>query len=221
MMGGVRVDADTGASTKQGLFAAGEVAGGMHGANRLGGNSLSDLLVFGQRTGAAAAAAAAAEPEVPWVSPIQVGEAIAELDAPLERSQGEDPYRIQADLQATMQSLVGIFRTESDLDEAIGRIDDLRRRLSAVRVDGGRAYNPGWNLVIELRNLIIVSESIVRSARLRTESRGAHSRIDHPAADPKWATVNCVTARDGASMRVDTAPLPTLPAELGALAARG
>jgi succinate dehydrogenase / fumarate reductase flavoprotein subunit len=221
MMGGVRVDAETGASTKSGLFAAGEVAGGMHGANRLGGNSLSDLLVFGQRAGAAAAATAAAEGEIPWVSPIQRGEAMAELDAPLERLRGEDPYRIQADLQATMQSLVGIFRTESDLDEAIGRIAELRRRWSEVRVTGGRAYNPGWNLVNELRNLLIVSESIVRSARLRTESRGAHSRLDHPAADPEWATVNCVTVRDGESMRVETAPLPTLPTELGALAARG
>jgi succinate dehydrogenase / fumarate reductase, flavoprotein subunit len=221
MMGGVRVDAETGASTKEGLFAAGEVAGGMHGANRLGGNSLSDLLVFGQRTGAAAAAAAARQADVPWVSPIQVGEALAELEAPLERKHGEDPYRIQADLQATMQSLVGIFRTESDLDEAIGRIAELRRRLSEVRVEGGRAYNPGWNLVMELRNLLIVSESIVRSARLRTESRGAHSRLDHPAADPKWASVNCATIRDGDSMRVETAPLPALPAELGALAAKG
>jgi len=221
MMGGVRVDAETGASTKEGLFAAGEVAGGMHGANRLGGNSLSDLLVFGQRTGAAAAAVAARQADVPWVSPIQVGQALAELDAPLERKQGEDPYRIQADLQATMQSLVGIFRTESDLDEAIGRIAELRRRLSEVRVEGGRAYNPGWNLVMELRNLLLVSESIVRSARLRTESRGAHSRLDHPAADPEWASVNCVTIRDGESMRVETAPLPALPAELGALAAKG
>jgi succinate dehydrogenase flavoprotein subunit len=221
MMGGVRVDAETGASTRPGLYAAGEVAGGMHGANRLGGNSLSDLLVFGQRTGAAAAKAAAAEIDVPWVSPIQVGQAMAELSEPFQRSYGEDPYRIQADLQATMQSLVGIFRTESDLDDAIGRIAELRRRWSTIRVTGGRTYNPGWNLVTELRNLLIVSESIVRSARTRTESRGAHSRLDHPAADPKWATVNCVTARDGASMRVETAPLPTLPAELGALAARG
>jgi succinate dehydrogenase / fumarate reductase flavoprotein subunit len=221
MMGGVRVDAETGASTKEGLFAAGEVAGGMHGANRLGGNSLSDLLVFGQRTGAAAAAVAARQADVPWVSPIQVGQALAELDAPLERKHGEDPYRIQEDLQATMQSLVGIFRTESDLDEAIGRIAELRRRLSEVRVEGGRAYNPGWNLVMELRNLLLVSESIVRSARLRTESRGAHSRLDHPAADPQWASVNCVTIRDGESMRVETAPLPALPAELGALAAKG
>jgi len=221
MMGGVRVDAETGASTKRGLFAAGEVAGGMHGANRLGGNSLSDLLVFGQRTGAAAAAAAATEADIPWVSPIQVGEAMAELDAPLERPHGEDPYRIQADLQATMQTLVGIFRTESDLDEAIGRIAELRRRWSAIRVGGGRVFNPGWNLVTELRNLIIVSESIVRRARLRTESRGAHSRLDYPTADPKWATVNCFTVRDGQSMRVETAPLPTLPAELGALAAKG
>jgi succinate dehydrogenase / fumarate reductase flavoprotein subunit len=146
---------------------------------------------------------------------------MAELDAPLERTRGEDPYRIQADLQATMQSLVGIFRTEADLDAALGRIAELRRRWAGIRVSGGRAYNPGWNMVTELRNLIIVSESVVRSARLRTESRGAHSRLDNPAADPTWATMNCVTVRDGESMRVETAPLPTLPAELAALAARG
>ncbi|HYX10708.1 MAG TPA: FAD-binding protein, partial [Candidatus Acidoferrum sp.] len=221
MMGGARVDAESGATTRPGLFAAGEVAGGMHGANRLGGNSLSDLLVFGQRTGAAAAAAAAGESDVPWVSPFQVGDAMKEIEAPLERASGEDPYRIQADLQATMQSLVGIFRIESDLDEAIGKLVELRRRLATVRVEGERAYNPGWNLVTELRNLLLVSEAVARSARLRTESRGAHSRLDFPDADPEWGKVNCVTTRDGDGVRVETAPVPELPSELGALAGRG
>ena len=127
-MGGIRVDADTGATTVPGLFAAGEVAGGMHGANRLGGNSLSDLLVFGARTGAAAAAHAAATPDVPYVDPVQVQAAVAELAAPLERTEGEDPYAIQRDLQETMQRLVGIFRIEADLDEALGQLAELRRR---------------------------------------------------------------------------------------------
>ena len=221
VMGGVKVDAETGATKRPGLYAAGEVAGGMHGANRLGGNSLSDLLVFGQRTGAAAAAAAAGESDVPWLDPFQIGDAMKELEAPMLRAEGEDPYRIQADLQATMQSLVGIFRVESDLDEAIVRLGELRRRLATVRVEGERPYNPGWNLVTELRNLLLVSESVTRSARLRTESRGAHSRIDYPDTDAGWAKVNVVVTRDGDEVRVATAPVHELPAELGALAAKG
>ena len=221
VMGGVRVDAESGASTCRGLYAAGEVAGGMHGANRLGGNSLSDLLVFGQRAGAAAAEAAKLEANVPWVSPIQVREAEEELNAPFERGEDEDAYRIQADLQATMQSLVGIFRTDADLTSAIERIAELRRRWSAIRVEGGRAYNPGWGLVTELRNLLVVSEAIARSALERTESRGAHSRIDFPDTDPKWGSVNCVVSRAGDAMDVATAPVNELPTELGAIAARG
>src|SRR5439155_11894273 len=151
VMGGVRVDAETGASTLPGLFAAGESAGGMHGANRLVGNSLSDLLVFGARTGTGAAAHAAKLPEA-YVDPVQVRNAALELAAPLERAGGEDPYAVQRDLQATMQSLVGIFRIDADLAEAIDRLAELRTRSSSVAVGGGRAYNPGWNLVFELRN---------------------------------------------------------------------
>jgi succinate dehydrogenase / fumarate reductase, flavoprotein subunit len=214
-------EAETGASTCRGLYAAGEVAGGMHGANRLGGNSLSDLLVFGQRAGAAAAEAAKLEADVPWVSPIQVREAEEELNAPFERVDGEDAYRIQADLQATMQSLVGIFRTDADLRSAIERIAELRRRWSAIRVEGGRAYNPGWGLVTELRNLLVISEAVARSALERTESRGAHSRLDFPDTDPNWGSVNCVVSRAGDGMDVATAPVNELPTELGAIAARG
>src|SRR5436190_3876425 len=195
MMGGIRVDAETGATTRAGLFAAGEVAAGMHGANRLGGNSLSDLLVFGQRTGAAAAAAAATQPDMPYVDPAAVRGAAAELARPFESSadsptgsddaagpsvtsgasdgQSEDPYRLHEELQATMGSLVGIFRTEADLDEAITRLGELRRRWNAVRIAGGRAYNPSWGLVYEVRNLLIVSEAMARSAKERRESRGA------------------------------------------------
>ena len=219
VMGGIRVDADSGATTVPGLFAAGEVAGGMHGANRLGGNSLSDLLVFGARTGAGAAAHAASLAGQPYMNPVQVQAAVRDLDGPLERTSGEDPYAIQRDLQATMQSLVGIFRVEADLDEAIRRLAELRTRWSTVRVDGGRVYNPGWNLVFELRNLLVVSEAIARSARQREESRGAHSRIDFPATDDAtWGGRNSVIARrtDG-TMGVSTTALPAMDDELRGL----
>jgi succinate dehydrogenase / fumarate reductase flavoprotein subunit len=222
VMGGIRVDAESGQSTVPGLFAAGEVAGGMHGANRLGGNSLSDLLVFGARTGAAATAHAAAQADVPYVSPIQVQQAARDLEEPLERRDGEDPYALQRELQETMQSLVGIFREEADLATALDRLADIRRRWAHISVAGGRAYNPGWNLAFELRNLLIVSEAITRSARQRTESRGAHSRLDYPDLDEKrWGKVNVVTCRDAdGSMQVAVSPLPALPDELAPLLAK-
>jgi succinate dehydrogenase / fumarate reductase flavoprotein subunit len=222
VMGGIRVDAESGASTVPGLFAAGEVAGGMHGANRLGGNSLSDLLVFGARTGAAATAHAATQPDVPYVSPIQVQQAARELDEPLERRDGEDPYAMQRELQETMQDLVGIFREDRDLATALERLADLRRRWGHISVTGGRAYNPGWDLVFELRNLLIVSEAITRSARQRTESRGAHSRLDHPDLDDtRWGKVNTVICRDAdGSMQVSVSSLPALPNELRPLLAK-
>jgi succinate dehydrogenase / fumarate reductase flavoprotein subunit len=217
IMGGVRVDAETGATTRAGLFAAGEVTGGMHGANRLGGNSLSDLLVFGQRTGAGAAAHAATQTEVAHVDPVAVRAAAAELAAPLAPGTGEDPHRLHEELQSVMQSQVGIFRTEADLDDAIGRLAELRRRWPAIRVSGGRAYNPGWGLVYELRNMLIVSEAIARSAKQRRESRGAHSRIDFPEADEKWAKLNSVVLLAGDAMKIKTARLPALPNELSQL----
>jgi succinate dehydrogenase / fumarate reductase, flavoprotein subunit len=221
VMGGIRVDAETGATTTPGLYAAGEVAAGMHGANRLGGNSLSDLLVFGARAGAAAAEQAASRVGEAYLDPVQIQEANAELAAPLERPgvAGEDPYAIQRDLQEVMQRLVGIFREESDLDEAIRQLADLRGRWKRVGASGGRAYNPGWNLVFELGNLLTVSEAITRSARQRTESRGAHSRLDYPDADEaKWSGLNSVVARtpDG-SMSVKASTLPPLSDELRAL----
>jgi succinate dehydrogenase / fumarate reductase flavoprotein subunit len=216
MMGGIRVDAETGVTTRPGLFAAGEVAAGMHGANRLGGNSLSDLLVFGQRTGAAAAASAAEQSEVPYVDPQAVQVAARELAAPFEAATGEgqDPYRLHEELQKTMGSLVGIFRTEEDLDEAIRRLAELRSRWGAVRIGGGRAYNPSWGLVYELRNMIVVSEAIARSAKERRESRGAHSRLDYPDPDPVWAKQNNVARLAGETMEIATTPLPALPDDL-------
>ena len=215
-MGGIRVDADTGATTKPGLFAVGEVSGGMHGANRLGGNSLSDLLVFGMRTGEGAAAYAAGLDGESYVDPVQVAEAGRALAAPLERESGEDPYAIQRDLQAMMQRLVGIFRVEADLDAALDELDTLRARWANVAVGGGRAYNPGWNLVFEVGNLLTVSEAITRSARHRTESRGAHSRLDHTETDDAiWGNRNTVVRR-GREQRMDvrTTPLPPMPAAL-------
>jgi succinate dehydrogenase / fumarate reductase flavoprotein subunit len=219
-MGGIRVDADTGATTRPGLYAVGEVSGGMHGANRLGGNSLSDLLVFGQRTGAGAAAYAATQAEVSYVDPVAVQAGAAELAAPLEPGPGEDPYRLHEELQALMQSLVGIFRTEEDLDEAIVRLGELRGRWPSIRISGGRAYNPGWGLVYELRNMLVVSEAIARSAKQRHESRGAHSRIDYPEPDETWAKLNSVVRLEGDAMAVGTTPLPTMPDELHQLIAK-
>ncbi len=221
VMGGIRVDAETEATSVRGLYAAGEVAGGMHGANRLGGNSLSDLLVFGARAGAAAAEHAAGQGAAPHVDPVQVQAAARELAAPLERNEGEDPYAIQRDLQSTMQRLVGIYREEADLDVAVRELAELRQRWASVRVTGGRVFNPGWHLVFELGNLLTVSEAITRSARQRTESRGAHSRLDYPESDDQtWGDRNCVVARDAdGSMRVYTTPLPSMRPELDELLA--
>jgi len=211
IMGGVRVDADTAVSTRPGLYAAGEVAGGMHGANRLGGNSLSDLLVFGMRAGAAASAFARTEAAIPDADPDQLEVELVNLAAPFRRPDSESPYRLQAELQETMQSLVGIYRAAEDLEEAIRRIADLRRRWSRCRVSGDRTYNPGWDLVFELRNLLTISEAIARSALQRPESRGAHSRLDHPDADAEWGRLNSVVSRGEEGMRVTTSPVPEMP----------
>jgi succinate dehydrogenase / fumarate reductase flavoprotein subunit len=214
VMGGIRVHPETGAAAVPGLFAAGEVTGGMHGANRLGGNSLSDLLVFGQRAGAGAAAHAARLADVPYVDPVQIREAARELDEPLAAAGGEDPYRLRDELQATMQSLVGIFRVKEDLDQALRRIIAIRARAGRLCAPGPRTFNPGWNLVFELHNMIDVSEAITRCALQRTETRGAHSRIDYPSPDPKWGRLNNVVTRDGERMRVTTGKLPKIPDEL-------
>ncbi|HEV8547258.1 MAG TPA: fumarate reductase/succinate dehydrogenase flavoprotein subunit [Candidatus Limnocylindrales bacterium] len=221
MMGGVRVDAETGATTRAGLFAAGEVAAGMHGANRLGGNSLSDLLVFGQRTGAAAADYAVDQPEVPYVDPGAVQTAATELAAPFGTGpgEGEDPYRLHEELQATMGTLAGIFRTEEDLDEAVRRVAELRARWASVRIGGGRAYNPSWGLVYEVRNMLIVSEAVARSAKERRESRGAHSRLDYPDPDSVWAKQNTVARLAGDTMEISTTPLPAMADDLRQLIA--
>ena len=221
VMGGIKVDAETGATRVPGLFGAGEVTGGMHGANRLGGNSLSDLLVFGARTGTGAAAHAASVDDEPHMDPVQVRGALRDLEAPLERGSGESPYAVMRALQTLMQERVGIYRIEADLDAALIELAELRRRWAAVCVDGGRAFNPGWNTVFEVGNLLTVSEAITRSARQRTESRGAHSRLDFPETnDETWGDRNSVIVKgaDG-RMTVHTAPVPEMDAELRTLLA--
>jgi succinate dehydrogenase / fumarate reductase flavoprotein subunit len=224
MMGGIRVDAETGATTTPGLYAAGEVAAGLHGSNRLGGNSLTDLVVFGRRAGEAAATAALSAAAHDGRSPAAlsdafVDESVAAMVAPFERGRGEDPNRLHDDLKATMSSLVGIFRKEAELDEAIGALDGFKERWGALAVSGPRRFNPGWDLVFELRNMLVVSEAIARSARERTESRGAHSRLDHVGMREAWDGVNVAVRRDGDAMTVRRTPTLPLPEELRTLVA--
>jgi succinate dehydrogenase / fumarate reductase flavoprotein subunit len=213
MMGGVKVDPDDGQSRVAGLFGAGEVTGGMHGANRLGGNSLSDLLVFGQRAGRGAAEYARRAGPPPSPRPEELAEAEREMLAPFERD-GEDPYAIHRDLQETMGTYAGIFRTRADLENCLARLEELKARAARSRVPESRLYNPGWHLTRDLKNMLIVSEAIARAALLRTESRGAHSRLDYPQADPQLGKVNFAIFRDGGAMRVEPVPLAEMPAEL-------
>jgi succinate dehydrogenase / fumarate reductase flavoprotein subunit len=213
IMGGVRVEPDTGAATVPGLFAAGEAAAGMHGANRLGGNSLSDLLVFGRRAGAGAAAYAKGMGPG-GIDPAEIETETRDLLAPLERGEGENPFELHRALQDCMQAKVGIYRTEADLEQALTKIQAIRERSRGVKVAGGPAFNPGWHLVRDLRSLLLVSEAVARSALLRRESRGAHSRLDFPATDPALGKVNMCAVKIGEAMRVSPTTLPAMPAEL-------
>ncbi len=208
-MGGMRVDAETGASRVPGLFGAGECTGGMNGANRLGGNSLSDLLVFGRRAGDGAAAYAATAPP-PAVDDAQVAEAVAEMTGYLTGPGSEDPFALHAELQAAMQSNVGIFRHRDGLTTAIDSLDWFVERAAHLHAPaGGAAYNPGWHACRDVRNMLTVSEAVARAALLREESRGAHSRLDFPEYDEEWARHNVVVRRDGDAMRVERAPVVT------------
>ena len=218
MMGGIRVDAETGQSTVPGLFAAGEAAAGLHGANRLGGNSLSDLLVFGKRAGKAAADYAKSV-QTGALDSAQLQDAEREMLAPFERSQGEFPYEIHRDLQDFMQSLVGIFRTEGDLQKALGELEKLKPRLDRMRADGSRMFNPGWHLTRDLRSMVLIAEAVTRSALARRESRGAHSRIDYPNFDEAWGTQNNIIANQNGQMTLQQRPVPEMPAELQAILA--
>ena len=217
VMGGVRVDADSTAATVPGLFAAGEVAGGMHGSNRLGGNSLSDLLVFGRRAGLHAALYAKDFGGALTVDAGQVDAVARELVEPLARVGGENPYAIQADLQETMQSLVGLIRTERELKEALRKLEALKARAKRVRVEGGRTYNPGWHTALDLRSLLAVAECCALAALERKESRGGHTRDDHPYTDDQWGKVNVVLRLKNGTLQLSREPLPEMPGELRAL----
>jgi len=218
MMGGIRVDAETAKSSVSGLFAAGEAAAGLHGANRLGGNSLSDLLVFGHRAGLAAADHAK-KITATGIDSGQIEDAAREMLAPFERKEGESPYAIHRDLQETMQNLVGIFRNKEDLIRALEELEKLKERDGRLSVEGSRLFNPGWHLAQDLKAMLIVSEAVTRSALAREESRGAHSRTDYPGLDPTWGTRNNVTVRDGTTMTLRTSPVPAMPEDLKQLVA--
>ena len=219
VMGGVRVDADTTASTVPGLFAAGEVAGGLHGSNRLGGNSLSDLLVFGRRAGLHAALYAKDFGGQLRVEPGQTESVAREVLEPFARGGGENPYAIQHELQETMQQLVGIVRTEAELREALTKLELLKERAKRVRVEGGRVYNPGWHTALDLRPLLSVAECSALAAIERKESRGGHTRDDYPTADPEWGKVNVVLRRKDGGVTIGREPLPEMPRELRELVA--
>ena len=211
IMGGVRVDPDTQMSRLPGLFAAGECAAGINGANRLGGNSLSDLLVFGKRGGEFAATFARDNPHG-QINTDEIDTVAREALSPFERSNGENPYAIQKDLQETMQNLVGIVRTEAEMREALERIDELKGRAKQAAVTGNREYNPGWHTALDLKNLLTVSGAITRAALERKESRGAQFREDYPDKDERFGKVNTIVSKsaDG-SMQVHLEPLPDMP----------
>jgi succinate dehydrogenase / fumarate reductase flavoprotein subunit len=216
VMGGVRVDAETQMSTVPGLFAAGECAAGINGANRLGGNSLSDLLVFGRRAGEHAARFAR-ETGPGRIDPARVDAAARQAVEPFERRDGhaDGPYRVQHDLQEMMQDLVGIVRNESEMRRALEGLSGLRERSRRVPVDGNREYNPGWHTALDLPNLLTASEAVTRSALERKESRGAHFREDFPDKDPASAKFNIVVRKGGdGQMRVERLPIPEMPVEL-------
>jgi len=218
MMGGILVDAESTATSLPGLFAAGEAAAGLHGANRLGGNSLSDLVVFGRRAGLAAAEYAKKSAQGA-IDATQVAEAERDMLAPFDRGSGENPYTVHRDLQAVMQSLVGIFRTEEDLAKSLVELEKLNQRAAKVKVEGSRLFNPGWHLARDLKSMLTVSEAVARSAQARKESRGAHSRIDYPNMDDKWSQQNNIISRDGSGMKLRQVPVKPMPDELRELTA--
>lgn len=223
IMGGVRVDAERGASTVPGLFAAGEVAGGMHGANRLGGNSLSDLLVFGRRAGLGAAEYAKEISD----SSLRINDEEVEIAAkgllqPFENTDGVNPYSVHQSLQDTMQNYFGVFRVEDGLKEGLVELERLKAHLTHLKIEGSRLYNPGWHLCRDLRSMFIVSEAIAKSALQRKESRGAHSRVDYPDTDNSyWGKVNSVVWKEGDEMKIGTRPVPEMPEELKQLFVEG
>jgi len=212
VMGGVEVEPDTGAAARvDGLFAAGEVAGGMHGSNRLGGNSLSDLLVFGRRAGVGAADyVKALGAERPQVTQARLDEASERAVAPFANEGGENPYTLHQELQQTMNDLVGIIRTRHEIEQALSKLEELKARERNVSVEGHRQFNPGWHLALDLRNMLLVSECIARAALLREESRGGHTRDDFPTMEPEWRRVNLICASTDTGVDVNRQPMVTM-----------
>jgi succinate dehydrogenase / fumarate reductase, flavoprotein subunit len=221
VMGGVEVDPDSGESVVPGLFAAGEVSGGMHGSNRLGGNSLSDLLVFGRRAGMGAAAYLdaldARGGQRPRAGDAQLDQAREEALAPLERSGGENPYAVHAEVQQVMSDMVGIIRTEDEIKTALAELEKLRARASQVSAQGGAAYNPGWHLALDLRNIMLIADCVAQAALERQESRGGHTRDDFPQMSPEWRKVNLVCSLDGDRVVIKQQPMQPMRAELLAM----
>jgi succinate dehydrogenase / fumarate reductase, flavoprotein subunit len=218
VMGGVEVDPDTGASIVPGLFAAGEVSGGMHGSNRLGGNSLSDLLVFGRRAGMGAVEYLDSLGDArPTASDAELDAARAEALAPLERSGGENPYTVHDEVQQTMSDLVGIIRKEEEIKQALAELEKLRARTANVSAEGGRAYNPGWHMALDLRNIMLIADCVAQAALERQESRGGHTRDDFPEMSAQWRKVNVIAALDGDRVALRRQPMLPMRADLLAL----
>jgi succinate dehydrogenase / fumarate reductase, flavoprotein subunit len=214
VMGGVEVEPDTAATSVPGLFAAGEVAGGFHGSNRLGGNSLSDLLVFGRRAGMGALEYLDAL-DGPVVAPAaEIDAAAAEAVAPLDRAGGENPYTVHAELQQTMNDLVGLIRRESEMTTALKELDKYKHRVEQVSAQGGRGYNPGWHLALDLRNMMLVAECVAMAALERQESRGGHTRDDFPEMSPEWRKINLMLSMSGENIALWRQPVKSLRPDL-------
>lgn len=218
VMGGIQVDPDTGAATGvTGLFAAGEVAGGMHGSNRLGGNSLSDLLVFGRRAGVGASAYVKSLSVKPKVSEQVIEKALNSALAPFNGNSDENPYAVHQELQQVMNDLVGIIRDGNEMREAITKLEGLKKRAKNVTVKGERQFNPGWHLSLDLENMLLVSESIAKSALVREESRGGHTRNDFPTMDKNWRPKHVINSWNGSSIETKIESIPPMPKELAGL----
>lgn len=218
VMGGIEVDPDTGASSVPGLFAAGECSGGMHGSNRLGGNSLSDLLVFGRRAGLGAAAYLdTLGTDLPVIAQSDADAASAAALAPFQedgRTTGENPYTIHADLQQVMNDLVGIIRRENEIEQALEKLDALDVRAANVAVEGHRQFNPGWHLALDLQNMLLVSRCVAAAALLRTESRGGHTREDHPRMTSDWRRRLLVCSAVDGGVHIDDVEQPAVRPDL-------
>jgi succinate dehydrogenase / fumarate reductase flavoprotein subunit len=216
-MGGLRVDAETCATNIAGLFAAGEVACGLHGANRLGGNSLSDLLVFGRRAGLGARAYAKAAGEQAAIDESELQQEIERVLEPFRRESSVNPYHVHERLQELMTNYAGIMRSGDVLQEGLDKLLELKDEAREMSIRGSRVYNPGWHAVFDVENMLLLSEGIIRSALERKESRGAHWRTDFPDELPEWQTINFVESFDGQSIRLRQEPVQPMPENLAQL----